>query len=232
MLARDVMTADVCTANRDTGVAAIATMMIERGISAVVVIDAQRRVVGIVSEGDLIRRCEAGTDKRRSAWREMVAANDTLAREYRLSHGMKAEAVMSRHVVCVDEQTPLHRIADLFEAKAIKRVPVTRNGVLVGIVSRRDLVRAFVTGLVQPGEMPPESGDAGIRAELERRMHAEPWAESIYLQSVVRDGIVEFYGYARSEEHRRALTALAETIPGVKSVKAAVQVGGPPIAAV
>lgn len=227
LVARDVMTKDVCTIGPQAGVEEIAKLLVARGISAVVVVDGERRVVGLVSEGDVMRRCETGTQRKRSKWREIIAENDALAREYRLSHALKAHSIMSRHVICVDEDTSLGRIADIFETRGIKRVPVTRQGRLVGIVSRRDLVKAFVAKAASATPAKGEADDARLREELSRAISEQAWANTIYLQTLVHEGVVDFYGFARSEEHRRALVALAEAIPGVRQVRSDLHVGSP-----
>jgi CBS domain-containing protein len=231
LVARDVMTKDVCSIGPQAGVEEIAKLLVERNISAVVVVDDDRQVVGLVSEGDLMRRCETGTERKRSKWREIIAENDALAREYRLSHALKAHSIMSRHVVCVDEDTSLGRIADIFESKGIKRVPVTRQGRLVGIVSRRDLVKAFAAKAASATPAKGEADDAQLRETLSRSIRNQAWADTLYLQTLVHDGVVDFYGFARSDEHRRALVALAEAIPGVKQVRSDLRVGSLPYGA-
>lgn len=228
LVARDVMTRDVCSIGPQAGVEEIAKLLVERNISAVVVVDDDRQVVGLVSEGDLMRRCETGTERKRSKWRQIIAENDALAREYRLSHALKAHSIMSRHVVCVDEDTSLGRIADIFESKGIKRVPVTRQGRLVGIVSRRDLVKAFAAKAASATPAEGEADDAQLRETLSRSIRNQAWADTLYLQTLVHDGVVDFYGFARSDEHRRALVALAEAIPGVKQVRSDLRVGSLP----
>ena len=231
LVARDVMTKDVRTIGPQAGVEEIAKLLVECNISAVVVVDDEQKVIGLVSEGDLMRRCETGTERKRSKWREIIAENDALAREYRLSHALKAHSIMSRHVVCVDEDTSLGRIADIFETKRIKRVPVTRKGRLVGFVSRRDLVKAFAAKAAAATPVAGEASDARLREELSRAIGGQSWADTLYLQTLVNDGVVDFYGFARSEEHRRALVALAEAIPGVKQVRSDMRIGSLPYSA-
>lgn len=231
LVARDVMTKDVCTIGPQAGVEEIAKLLVERNISAVVVVDGDRQVMGLVSEGDLMRRCETGTERKRSKWRQIIAENDALAREYRLSHALKAHSIMTRQIVCVDEDTSLGRIADIFESKGIKRVPVTRQGRLVGIVSRRDLVKAFAAKAAPATPAKGEADDAQLRETLSRTIRNQAWADTLYLQTLVHDGVVDFYGFARSDEHRRALVALAEAIPGVRQVRSDLRVGSLPYGA-
>ena len=225
MQARDVMTTEVCTVDPDTPLQDLAKLLVDRRISAVPVLDSERRVIGIVSEGDLLRRQETATEQRRSWWLEMFANRDALAREYVKAHGMQAHHVMTRHVLCASETMSLGEIADLLDHHKIKRVPVVRDGRLVGIVSRSDLVRAFLAAdSTQPRTALPPN-DRGIRAELQRRLREQPWSHSSYLQSVVHDGVVEFFGVTRSEDERRALEVLAETIPGVTRVEDRTTIG-------
>ncbi|MDJ1156638.1 CBS domain-containing protein [Chelatococcus sp. SYSU_G07232] len=219
MRADEIMTRDVCAVGPETPLAEIARNLVERSISAVPVVDDGNRVIGMVSEGDLLRRHETGTERRRSWWLQVFVDSDTLAREYVKSHGLKAQDVMTRYVHCVPETATLADIADLLERHRIKRVPVVRAGRLVGIVSRGDLVRAFLR--LKPGEPIEEASasDRSIRQELAARLKREGWADSIYVLSTVKDGIVELSGLVRSEDQRKGLLVLAGTIPGVKKVE-------------
>jgi CBS domain-containing protein len=218
MLARDIMTRDVCTVGLDTPVEDVARRLVERRITPVPVGDPENIVIGNVSQGDLLRRRETGTERHRSWLLQVIVDPDSLAREYVKARGLKAHDVMTRRVITVREETPVAQIADIFERNHIKRVPVTHSGKLVGIVTRGDLVRAFLAATKSAAGEPRSPDDARIAAELSARMAREPWAESLYVQSCVNDGIVEFWGLARSDEHRDALRVLAETIPGVKRV--------------
>ena len=144
MHAKDVMTTVVITATAQTPIEKIAKLMLERRISAVPVLDAEGRVEGIVSEGDLIRRAESGTAGRRSWWLDLLAGRDATVVDYMKSHGRTAGDVMTREVLTIGERTPLAKIATLLERHRIKRVPVVRNGRLVGIVSRANLLQGLV----------------------------------------------------------------------------------------
>jgi len=167
MRAMDVMTTDVITVDPETTVQALATLLAERGISGAPVVDASGRLVGIVSEGDLLHRAEIGTarrhrERRRSWWLDHFAAE--LARDYVKSHGRTVKDIMTRDVVTVTEDTDLGEVAALLEAKRIKRVPVTRDGKVIGIISRANLVRA----LAATKGAPPREGeddDRTIRAQ-------------------------------------------------------------------
>jgi CBS domain-containing protein len=172
MRAIDVMTTEVISVGPDTSVQALAALLSERGISGVPVVDAEGRVVGIVSEGDVLRRVKIGTarrpearpGRRRSSWLEGIASDRELARDYGKSHGRTVGDVMTRDVVAVSDTTELADIAILLETKNIKRVPVVRDGKLVGIVSRANLVRALATTKSAPATI----ADPDDRAILPR----------------------------------------------------------------
>jgi len=168
MRAADVMTTDVITVDPETTVQALATLLAERGISGAPVIDASGRLVGIISEGDLLHRAEIGTarrhrERRRSWWLDHFASD--LARDYIKSHGRTVKDIMTRDVVTVTEDADLGDVAALLEAKRIKRVPVMREGKIVGIISRANIVRALgATRGAPPRE--GEGDDRSIRASL------------------------------------------------------------------
>src|SRR3972149_2283575 len=144
MHAKDVMTTQVVTVSLDAPVAEIAKQLVQRRISAVPVVDADGRPVGIVSEGDLMRRPETGGERHPSWWLALVAEAETQDREYVKSHGGRARDVMTRDLVTVTEEASLEEIATLLEKHRIKRVPVVREGKLVGIVSRANLLQGIV----------------------------------------------------------------------------------------
>ena len=128
MQAKDVMTPNVVTVTPDASVKDIAELLLERQISALPVVDAEQKIVGIVSEGDLLRRPETGTERRRSWWLSLFSSSEERAADYVKGHGRRAEEVMTRNVVTVEEDTPLNKIAELLERRRIKRVPVVVGG--------------------------------------------------------------------------------------------------------
>ena len=149
MLVRDVMTTDVCTAAPDTTIGEVAQRLAGLRISAVPVVDLQGGVVGIVSESDLLRRMELGTEVQRHFWAALTTSSDQLAKEFVRARARRAGDVMTTPVITVEDDAPLQDLADLFEENGIKRAPVVRDGKLVGIVSRADLVRALARKLVR-----------------------------------------------------------------------------------
>lgn len=179
MRAMDVMTTDVITVDPETTAQAMATLLAERGISGAPVVDANGRLVGIVSEGDLLHRAEIGTarrhrERRRSWWLDHFASE--LARDYVKSHGRTVRDIMTRDVVTVTEDTDLGDVAALLEAKRIKRVPVTRDGKVIGIISRANLVRALAATKGAPLRE-GEDDDRTIRARLLAELGREEWAK-------------------------------------------------------
>ncbi len=216
MLAKDVMTREVCTVKPDTSVVEIARTLMKRRISAVPVVDENDRLCGIVSEGDLMRRVEAGTERRRSWWLEMLSENRDLARDYVKAHGLTAKDVMTPTVVTVSEDTDLAQIAGLLERNRIKRVPVMRNGKLAGIVSRSNLLQALATAGARKARAP--SDDRALREAVLKAFKAQPWTPDLTVNVTVQDGQVSIYGLVSSEEERRALRVAAEEVAGVGKV--------------
>jgi CBS-domain-containing membrane protein len=218
MRAADVMTNEVVTVGEHASVQQAAKLMAEHGISAVPVVDRDKRVVGIVSEGDLLHRTETGTERRRSWWLDMVASTNQLAGEYVKSHSGSVKDVMTRDVISVTEETTVADIAILLEGNRIKRVPVLRDGRLVGIVSRANLVRALAM-TINEGPSGAEADDRGIRDRLLAELKAQKWAEVSPANITVKDGVVHLWSSFYSDQEKRALVVAAESIPGVRRVE-------------
>jgi CBS domain-containing protein len=223
MNARDVMTTEVITVNPSTTVRALAALLSEKSISGAPVIDATGRLVGIVSEGDLLHRAETGTERRvqrrRSWWLDSVAAEEEAARDYVKAHGRTVNDIMSRDVVSVSETTDLGEIAHLLETKKVKRVPVLRDGRVVGIVSRANLVRALATTSSAPAIV-ADSDDRTIRARLLDELKNQRWANVWDSDIMVRDRVVHVWiADDQPVAERDALRVAAENIPGVQRVE-------------
>ncbi|HXP04709.1 MAG TPA: CBS domain-containing protein [Stellaceae bacterium] len=222
MRAMDVMTTDVITVDPNTTVQDLAKLLAERGISGAPVVDSGGALVGVVSEGDLLHRAEIGTahrhrERRRSWWLDHFASD--LARDYVKSHGRTVRDLMTHDVVTVTEDTELADVAALLEARRIKRVPVVRDGKVVGIISRANIVRAV--GATKGA--PPQSGETDdrlIRARLLGELGREEWARVWPEDIIVRNGVVHFWlSDDESGEKRDALRVAAESIIGVHGVE-------------
>ncbi len=216
MKARDIMTKAVKSIGLNTPVRDIASLLVKHRISAVPVVDRNRHVLGIVSEGDLLRRTEAGTEYRRSWWSDLLADPRTKAREYVKSRGGHARDVMTPSVVCAGPLTDVAEIAELMENRGIKRVPIVKGGALAGIVSRSDLVRAVARA--KPARA-AKSGDGELREKLESQLGGKSWASRHMVNFVVTRGRVELFGMVRNTDQRDAIRVLAENTAGVRSVK-------------
>jgi len=221
MRAMDIMTTHVVTVGPDTAVKELALLLSERGISGVPVIDSDNRLIGIVSEGDLLHRAETGTERRtehrRARWLDSLASDRDLARDYVKSHGAKVADIMTRNVVTVSDTAELAEIANLLETKRIKRVPVLRDGKLVGIVSRANLVRALAATTSEPAS---DGDDRTLRAKLIAELGKQEWAKLWAEDIVVRDKVVHlWFSEDQPEEERQAARVAAENIPGVRQVE-------------
>jgi CBS domain-containing protein len=216
MNAQDVMVTPVITASEDTTIQEVARILIDRRISAVPIVDAAGKLTGIVTESDLMRRAEIGTERHYSWWLSLLADARTLAADYVKSHATSVKDIMTRTVKTAAPDTPLHEIAELFEKNHIKRVPiVNRNGELVGIVSRANVVQAVAS--VRP-RLELSFPDAAIRSRLLDELKVQPWTQAHKLNVMVTDGVVELWGFVETESERDAIKVAAEAIPGVKAV--------------
>ncbi len=217
MQAADVMTKVVISVAPDTAVADIAKLMLDRQISSVMVVDATGLLVGIITEGDLLRRAETGTERRPSRWLEAVSTSSELAADYVKSHARKAADVMSNDVATASPTTPLRDIVDLMERKRIKRVPVVNAGVPIGIVSRANLLHALATGARFTAANP--QGDRALRDSLLAELAKQKWADQPGLNIIVDNGVIHLWGTVRSPEERNALRVAAENVAGARGIE-------------
>jgi CBS-domain-containing membrane protein len=215
MLAKDVMTTPALAVTPDTDVQAVAELLLECRISAVPVVDEDGRVCGIVSEGDLINRADAGTRHRRSWWLEMLRGSEEQARDFLRSRGRRVKDVMTSDVVAAAEDTPLADIAALLEKHRIKRVPVLRDGKIVGIVSRADLLQGFARS---ESAWPTLHDDRRVRDELDAALR-EAGLPMHQVTITVSRGAVRLRGWIDAEVQRQAARAAIEATPGVVSVE-------------
>ena len=231
MLAKDVMTVKVVTVLEDTPVEEIARTLLRRRISAVPVIDLEDQIVGIVSEGDLVGRPNAGEDRDDSWWLSGILEPEERARKYAKARGLLAKDVMTTPVITASEDDSLTKLAATLEKSRIKRVPIVRNGRLVGIVSRANLLHGLAVFPEPTAES--EASDAGepakpaspvlsdaraIRASILNKVHNEIGVRGS-INVIVSDGVVHLWGVIDSEEQRQALRVAAENISGVTAVE-------------
>jgi len=215
MKARDVMISPVVTVMPNCSVKELAQTLLKHHISGVPVVDFQGRLVGIVSEGDLLHRSEAGTE-RRSPWLRLMTADETLAAEYIKAHSRKVADIMVRDVVTADLETPLDEIATLMETNSIKRVPIVSNGQLVGIVSRANLIQVVASKNIG---LEAKQEDAAIRDRLLAHLKGQPWTHTSLLNVTVNGGLVHLLGNdIFRDREREAIRVAAESTAGVQAV--------------
>jgi len=217
MQAKDIMTANVISVSADTPVHEIVGLLLKYRISAVPVIDSARRVLGIVSEGDLLRG--EGTSRTRAQrpwWLEAVFVGQTVA--YDKAHGRRAGAVMTQNVISVDEDTPLNEIAELLERHHIKRVPVLRDGKLAGIVSRANLLHGLANTIVDHHE-PGAAKDRQLRDEIVKILLGKRELDTALVNVIVSDGDVRLWGVVENANQAAAAETAAKSLPGVKSLE-------------
>ena len=213
--ARDVMTSPVITVKATTTVKEVARLFLERRISATPVLDDQGKLIGIVSEGDLVHRSEISTERRRPWWLVLMAGDEGLAAEYIRAHATRVDDLMSRNVITAAPDTPLHEIAEMLEKYGIKRLPIVRDGQLVGIVSRANLVQAIATS---GSKLDVPLSDATIREKLLTHLNKQSWAHTAVLNATVNGGVVDLWGFVESDTERKAIRVAAEATAGVRAV--------------
>ncbi len=219
MQAADVMTLEVVTVAPDTSVQTIAELLLKHRISAVPVVDAERRVVGLVSEGDLMRRLEGDDGRRRSWWLDLFSSSSENAADFVKAHGRHARDVMTREVVTVEEDASIAEIARILETRRIKRVPVVRAGGLVGIVSRANLLHGIASAGGASGGA-PGADDRTLRDRVLRAIASVHGLGTTWMNVTVREGVVELWGTAISDDEERAAQVAAENVEGVVRVEA------------
>jgi CBS-domain-containing membrane protein len=216
MKAEDVMVSTVITVGVNASIGEVAAILLNNHISAAPVVDEKGELVGIVSEGDLMRRPEIGTTKRHSWWLELISNKWGSATEYIKSHSRKVADVMTRDLITAKPDTPLGDIAGLLERNQIKRVPIVERGKLVGIVSRANILQALSSATRKlPSLMTAD--DSELRKKVVSQMASEPWRPTM-LTVTVQDGTVDLWGLVHSVEQKKAAQFAAETTPCVRAV--------------
>ena len=219
MQVRDVMTTQLTTARPETTVQELAQKMLVQRVSGIPVVDDAGKLQGLVSEGDLMRRAEVGTDGRahRSWWLRLFGDGAKEARDYIKTHGATAADVMSRKVITVRPEDDIATVAMLLEKHRIKRAPVLDKGKLVGIIARSDLLRGLAThGPLKTGAT---HSDREIRDALVAHLRSQPWSTSAMLNVTVNDAVVNLWGVYDTEEQHQALLVAARNTEGAKDVE-------------
>jgi CBS domain-containing protein len=216
MKAADVMVSNVVTVGIKASIGEVAAILLNNHISAAPVVDEKGELVGIVSEGDLIRRPEIGTAKRHSWWLDLISNKWASATEYIKSHSRKVADVMTRDVITAKPDTPLGDIAAMLERNRIKRVPIVEGGKLVGLVSRANILQALASATKKLSSL-ATANDSELRKKVQSRLAAEQWRPTM-LTVTVQDGTVDLWGLVHSVEEKKAAQLAAETTPGVRAV--------------
>jgi CBS-domain-containing membrane protein len=217
MQVKDVMSRQIVSIGPDAPVLDAVQLMLQHRISGLPVIDASGKLQGVVTEGDFLRRAEAGTQRKHPRWIEFLMGPGRLASEYVHASGGKVGEVMTPDVHTVTEDAPLEDAVHLMERHRIKRLPVMRDGKVVGIVTRSNLMRALAHFALSA--QPATAGDAAIRASLLAELEKQPWAPVGLINVVVTDGVVKLSGALTDERERQAIRVAAENIPGVRKVE-------------
>lgn len=218
MNAGDVMTQGTITIGPDDSVMRAVELMLKRRISGLPVVDTTGALVGILTEGDLLRRAELGTQKRHPRWIEFLIGPGRLASEYVSASGRKVCEVMTTTVHTVVEETPLTDVVKIMESRQIKRLPVMRGAQLVGILSRANLLRALVS--IAPRDTKPANlTDAAIRQQLLADLAKQSWAPLALIDVIVKNGVVHLWGTLTEERQRQGIRVVAENTPGVSRVE-------------
>ena len=216
MIVADVMTRGVLSVSPETTVEEAARMMLERGISGLFVVDAKGELAGVVTEGDLLRRDEIGTQRFRPWWLRMLVSPGRQAADFTRTHGRRVRDVMTESVISVGSDADLEEVVDVMERHRIKRVPVTDDKRVVGVVSRSDLLRALV-GHVRK-DVPTATDDRSVRSAVLDALEKQSWAPMTTLNVTVADGIADIWGTITNDDERRAICVIVENTPGVKQV--------------
>jgi len=215
MRAHQIMTRPVITVSPETTIVDAANLMLQRHVSGLPVVDSSGELVGVVSEGDFIRRSEIGTQRQRGRWLSFILGPGKSAADFVSEHGRRVSEVMTKDPLTITEDTAMPEIVELMEKNNVKRLPVVRGDKVVGIVSRANLLQA-VASLAR--EVPdPTADDDHIRNRIIDALEKNDWCP-FGLSVVVRDGIVHLSGVITEERARQAAVVAAETVEGVKKV--------------
>jgi CBS domain-containing protein len=218
MIVADVMTRKVLSVAPDETVEHAANLMLRHGISGLFVVDAKGTLVGVVTEGDLLRRDEIGTQRHRPWWLRVLVSPGKQALDFTHAHGRRVSDIMTPEVICVAVDAPLEDVVETMEKQRIKRVAVTENGHMIGVVARSDLLRALLSRERANKPAATQEDERTIRGAILSGLEAQSWAPMTTLNVTVANGAVDVWGTITNPDERRAICVIAENVPGVKTV--------------
>jgi CBS domain-containing protein len=216
MIVADVMTRNCITIAPDATVEEAVNLMLNRHISGLFVVDKAGELAGVITEGDLLRRDELGTQRNRPWWLRLLASPARQAADFTQANGRHVRDVMTEDVLSIAQDAPLEDVVEAMETNRIKRLPVTADGKVVGVVSRADLLRALI-GRARTAE-PLATDDRTIRTAILNALEAQSWAPMTTLNVTVADSVVDVWGTITNDEERHAIRVVVENTPGVKTV--------------
>ena len=218
MIVADIMTRRVIAVSPNETIEHAANLMLRHGISGLFVVDEKDTLAGVITEGDLLRRDEIGTERHRPWWLRLLLSPARQAHDFTRTHGRKVSDVMTPEVICVTTTTPLEDVVETMERQRIKRVAVTEDGHMVGVVARSDLLRALLSH--EREKQPPvtQTDDRTIRSEILSSLESSSWAPMTTLNVTVANGVVDVWGTITNPDERRAICVIAENVSGVKEV--------------
>jgi CBS domain-containing protein len=217
MKASDVMTRTVITIDEQASIAEALRLMLGKAISGLPVVGCNNQLVGIITEGDLLRRAELATERHIARWKNLLFGPWFSAQEYVRTHARSVASVMTRETLCIAEDTPLSMIARMMEQGQVKRLPVLKDGKVIGIVSRRDVLRPLTSMVGDP--LAGSATDASILQQIERDLASQPWSPGHRISISVKDGVVALSGTVSGYEQRDALQVLVEDVAGVCKIR-------------
>jgi CBS domain-containing protein len=215
MQVKDVMTRNVISVAPDESVLKAARLMLQNRISGLPVVDADGELIGIVTEGDFLRRGELGTQRRRPKWLEFIVGPGRLADEYVHASGRKVDEIMTTDPVTASEDDPLEKVVEVMERRHVKRLPVMRGGCMVGIVSRANLMHALAS-CARGAEGQARPDDSQIRDNILGILDRQSWAPRVNV--VVKNGVAEIWGVITDDRERKAVVVAVENAAGVEQV--------------
>ena len=214
MKIREIMTRDVITVAPQTPIREAASLMVDHAVSGLPVVDEQGKLVGVLSEGDLILRQRAR--QRVPWWRAFFQDGERLAREYQKAAGTTVAEVMTKAVISVSPDLPIEAAALILDQRRIRRVPVVADGRVVGIVSRGDLVKVLARA---PSPVDGPTSDSQLVSEMRARLAKEPWVSHHGIVVAAENGELQIWGLVASEAEKSAVETMARSLPGVKGVR-------------